>query len=973
MTERIKKQKIFLNAMDSWFSNFIIETFRTDHLPESKSQTEFMGTINDKNVQKLPMYFKPKIINIEFNTAYENILFSNDIFIYNLNTGTTKEIEYIINGLKSINNTTEKILIIISNIMTWSKTPEKLKSETNNDEIIFIHPDDIKKEEPKEEKEEEDNNEEENENEELKENNEENKENVEINNNNTKEEENVNDNNKEEKEPSKKDIDNILSTKTLSEKEEKEENKKVIVYYTDKDYLLRKPNAKYMQYKYIENEAILLNQKKNVKAYVICPGFIYGYGEKTFYSIFRSAILNLPIEEMLIEKGRNIIPTIHMKDLINIISKIIEKKPNNYYILAFDQNKNNSLLSIAKSIYECCGDINKMIPPKEEPNNDINNEENNNEENINNEENNKTEEINNNNNENNNNLNNNEENKNELENETSEKKNEENTNNNTTQEKKKISFFSDKKYILSKYFPRDLLYFDIKLLYSDFLKGEPKNYYNNESDEENNPQLKLREENIEYNPLFKWHAQHGIISNLHSIRKEFIKYRNLSTNTILILGNPYCGKTELSTILSKIFHIPLINVKIISDFGKSLAGLDNNNQISAINKALNNVYRRNSIEKDLIRDIKKYLKELEENKAIAEDNYNKRKDKKKTDPPFDDNMYYRFDDEMLIRILERRLQQNDTYIYGYILDGFPKSAEQAEQLMTEYEKIGSVPNSIIIFDNVEDEFLINRIKLGDNFPKDPKDPRASVILDRANRRLGKIKENKMQKEFIDLVDYFKNNEKYKDKILFLDTKKDIIDLVKESQEFILNHNDNIINKTDEILNCKEYIYDYIKEQEIKKQKEEEELLKQQEGNTNELKENENNPEIKEENKKEENNEQEEGNEVVEKKEENDEEKKEELIEEKSEKEEIIKSKEEIEKDNIFKLLEKKSEVLRRYLSENVLPLLSLGILQVATERPDDPVEALADFLLDKTLEIEKNEQIKKTDENKKENENNLNK
>ena len=102
-------------------------------------------------------------------------------------------------------------------------------------------------------------------------------------------------------------------------------------------------------------------------------------------------------------------------------------------------------------------------------------------------------------------------------------------------------------------------------------------------------------------------------------------------------------------------------------------------------------------------------------------------------------------------------------------------------------------------------------------------------------------------------------------------------------------------------------------------------------------------------------------------------KKEELIEEKSEKEEIIKSKEEIEKDNIFKLLEKKSEVLRRYLSENVLPLLSLGILQVATERPDDPVEALADFLLDKTLEIEKNEQIKKTDENKKENENNLNK
>ena len=71
---------------------------------------------------------------------------------------------------------------------------------------------------------------------------------------------------------------------------------------------------------------------------------------------------------------------------------------------------------------------------------------------------------------------------------------------------------------------------------------------------------------------------------------------------------------------------------------------------------------------------------------------------------------------------------------------------------------------------------------------------------------------------------------------------------------------------------------------------------------------------------------------------------------------------------IYKLLEKKSEMLRRYLSENVLPLLSLGILQVATDRPDDPVEALADFLLDKTLEMEKEEDKKK---NKKENETDL--
>ena len=421
--------------------------------------------------------------------------------------------------------------------------------------------------------------------------------------------------------------------------------------------------------------------------------------------------------------------------------------------------------------------------------------------------------------------------------------------------------------------------------------------------------------------------------------------------------------------------MPLINIKMISDYGKSIAGINNNNEnsnnINENNTEINN-YRKNSIEKDLIRDIQKVMKELDENRAIAEENYNKRKDKKKNDPPFDDNMYYRFDDEMLVRILDRRLQQNDTVLYGYILDGFPKNSKQAEELMDNFEKNGTIPNSIIIFDNVEDDFLINRIKSGDKFPKDPKDPQANVILERVNRRLGKIKENKTQnKEYIDLVDFFKNSEKYKDKVLYLDTKKELIDLVKEAQEYIIKNNNNKINQTDELLNCTDYLYDYIKEQELKKQKEEEELLKQQQ-----LEENKNNPaEIKEEkNIEEKPEEKNEENKEKEEKENNEEELKEENKETKNEDEDIneenkeeeeIKTKEEIEKENVYKLLEKKSEVLRRYLSENVLPLLSLGILQIATERPDDPVEALADFLLDKTLELEKKEMENKN-ENKKE-------
>ena len=103
MADKIKREKIFLNAMDSWFSNFLIETFRTDHLPESKLQTEFMGTINDKKRSQLPMYFEPKIFNFDYNTSYKSDIFNNDIIIYNLNTGSLKEVDYIIRGLKSTN------------------------------------------------------------------------------------------------------------------------------------------------------------------------------------------------------------------------------------------------------------------------------------------------------------------------------------------------------------------------------------------------------------------------------------------------------------------------------------------------------------------------------------------------------------------------------------------------------------------------------------------------------------------------------------------------------------------------------------------------------------------------------------------------------------------------------------------------------------------------------------------------------
>ena len=111
--------------MNSWFSNFLIEEFRTDYLPESKLQTNFMGTI-DPDGGPLPRLFEPKETTIEVGYNYSQEIFNNDILIFNLDDSNLPEVEFVIRGLQNIKIENEKILIIISNIMTWAETPIKI-------------------------------------------------------------------------------------------------------------------------------------------------------------------------------------------------------------------------------------------------------------------------------------------------------------------------------------------------------------------------------------------------------------------------------------------------------------------------------------------------------------------------------------------------------------------------------------------------------------------------------------------------------------------------------------------------------------------------------------------------------------------------------------------------------------------------------------------------------------------------------
>ena len=316
-------RKIFLNDMNSWFSEFFIQNLRYDKTREGYIKYDFMGTINDSD-RNLPRLFTPKQIKLDYNGNYENPVFQNDIFVINMDGADFNDVDYIIKGLKALKYYDEKILVIISSVMTWARTQPKYKKEEGEQQ-----PEDEQEGEEEEKKEEEKKEEEEGEKEPESE----------------EEEYIVEEDPEENKEEEEK--------KEEEEGEVKEEPKKIL-YFKEKDYIKRIPSEKFYHNKMIETLA-LSNTNPMLKTYIICSGFIYGCGEDLFYDYFKMSWLETPRKLPIIGKGKNTIPTIHIIDLVSLIKRVIENKPKNKYIFAIDHTKNRQLKNIIKSIAKGVG------------------------------------------------------------------------------------------------------------------------------------------------------------------------------------------------------------------------------------------------------------------------------------------------------------------------------------------------------------------------------------------------------------------------------------------------------------------------------------------------------------------------------------------------------------------------------------------------------------------------------------------
>jgi adenylate kinase len=135
-------------------------------------------------------------------------------------------------------------------------------------------------------------------------------------------------------------ISTIMSwakSKILTEEGEEDPEAKLSEANLDK----RRPHPHFKPYVTTENLILAKGNSKReeLKTYVIWPGLLYGGGEAIFHSLFKRAWLCEATELLCPGDGKNKVPTIHVKDLGQIILSLMNSKPDEpQAIIAVDQN-----------------------------------------------------------------------------------------------------------------------------------------------------------------------------------------------------------------------------------------------------------------------------------------------------------------------------------------------------------------------------------------------------------------------------------------------------------------------------------------------------------------------------------------------------------------------------------------------------------------------------------------------------------
>lgn len=143
------------------------------------------------------------------------------------------------------------------------------------------------------------------------------------------------------------------------------------------------------------------------------------------------------------------------------------------------------------------------------------------------------------------------------------------------------------------------------------------------------------EEEEELRLPFEWHCLTGLSANIKTLNEEFNREKQLRPVTIFMTGPPASGKTYYGLKLAEHYNVPLIQVKEVVTAAARLSN-------------------------DLGERIRTKLEELREN------------GKGKSAP--------RLPDDLLTEAFRWRLSQNHCRNRGFVLDGWPRTYQDAERL-----------------------------------------------------------------------------------------------------------------------------------------------------------------------------------------------------------------------------------------------------------------------------------------------------
>uniref|UniRef100_A0A8C2XIR8 Adenylate kinase 7b n=1 Tax=Cyclopterus lumpus TaxID=8103 RepID=A0A8C2XIR8_CYCLU len=357
--------------------------------------------------------------------------------------------------------------------------------------------------------------------------------------------------------------------------------------------------------------------------------------------------------------------------------------------------------------------------------------------------------------------------------------------------------------------------------------------------------VNLRMEGVHLKELFSinWLCETGLVDNIELVVEEYQKARGILPIRLCVLGPPAVGKSTVSRQISEYYKLHHITLK--ETISETIAQLvkDENSAAEA---------------KELLNSLKD---SMEQYGGLL-------------------------DDQLLVKVVKKKLRSNPCRNQGFVLDGFPKTYEQAKELFFGEAKT-IMPEFVLCLD-ATDDFLKDRVMLLPERLVQEHNYEQEHFL----RRLARYRGYNMEDETV--VNFF--NE--------LDIVPLCLEITSEDEPDCLLLMQKIIDTVGQPRNYGP----------ASQELEEEERRKAEENMRREA----------QEKAEEERRETEEAEHRA-------------AHWEEWSLEEVRQQQEEV--------LEAESVPMRSYLMEHVMPTLTQGLMECCTARPQDPVDFLAEFLM----------------------------